>query len=82
MENAIARTFIIGFCPLKEPCAIGKTGLCTRHECEIPAKCNECGWKGLSKDSIHTYHDDGSGEGVEACEECPKCGSEDVEWDI
>ncbi len=70
---------IKSICPLKEPCPTGKKGLCCRQECEVIYKCATCGWTGMLKDAVHTYHDDGSGEDVEPVDECPSCGMEDIE---
>jgi len=50
-----------------------------RHDDPTPVKCNRCGWHGQIKDMIHDYRDDGSGEDVEAVDECPECGTDDVE---
>lgn len=73
----------IPFCPLPEPCESGKKGLCTRYDCLIPVKCEECGWQGLSKDAVHGYSsypvNDGGDFDSEACDYCPVCGSENME---
>ena len=52
--------------------------LYTRYEDTTPTICNRCGWKGLAKNTIHDYRDDGCGD-VEAVDECPECGSDDLD---
>jgi len=57
-----------------------------RREDPTPILCARCGWKGRVKDSVHTYHGfvvgvDGDGnveEDVEAVDECPGCGSDQL----
>jgi len=49
-----------------------------RREDTTPVVCERCGWKGTVKDSVHTYHDDGTGEDVEPTDECPNCGSDNL----
>lgn len=51
----------------------------SRYDDPTPVQCSKCGWKGKIKDMFHTYRDDGSGEDVEAVDECPVCGTDDVE---
>ena len=50
----------------------------SRNDDTTPVICNRCGWKGQIKDMVHTYQDDGTGEDVEAVDECPTCGTDDV----
>jgi hypothetical protein len=49
----------------------------SRQTDPTPVVCERCGWKGQQKDAIHTYQDDGTGEDVEPCDECPECGATD-----
>jgi len=51
----------------------------SRRDDPTPVKCNRCGWTGMIKDMAHTYRDDGSGEDVEPVDECPECGTDDIE---
>lgn len=46
-----------------------------RHTDVEPVRCEECGWIGRIKDCVHGYCDDGSGEDVCPEDECPFCGS-------
>ena len=46
-----------------------------RRESPEPVRCS-CGWAGMRKWTNHEYHDDGSGQDVEPCDECPRCGAE------
>jgi hypothetical protein len=58
------------------PCGVVIGG---RHVDWMPMRCEECGWRGPLRWTFHTYEDDGSGEDVTALDECPKCGSPDLE---
>ncbi len=53
------------------PCAF----MWGRHESPEPLFCG-CGWAGPRRWATHGYQDDGSGEDVEPCDECPRCGAE------
>lgn len=50
-----------------------------RHIDWAPCRCEECGWRGPVRWTCHTYEDDGSGEDVCPVDECPKCGSQDLQ---
>lgn len=47
-----------------------------RRDSPEPTRCDECGWRGPRRWTVHTYHDDGSHEDVEPVDECPVCGAE------
>ena len=55
---------------------LGWQRLWTRTLAWDPVCCEECGWRGALRWAFHTYQDDGSGEDVEARDECPECGGE------
>ena len=38
-------------------------------------ECENCGWIGQVKDTIHTYEIVSPGQEVAPVDECPKCGS-------
>lgn len=58
----------------------------SRHTDLSPVRCLDCGWEGKAYECVHTYRSDGSsnpdgsptGE-VEPVDECPECGSEQLE---
>jgi len=65
-------------CAIDHDCKEGMTGFCSRHHCRLVIKCEDCGWQGETREAVHTYHDDGTGEDVEPVDECPVCGSENL----
>lgn len=61
---------LLGLPQLRRPVIYG------RHINPDPIICRCCLWAGPRRWAYHTYQDDGSGEDVEAIDQCPRCGGE------
>jgi hypothetical protein len=51
---------------------------CSRYDCPLPVKCLDCGWEGKVSGCKHGYAN-AIHAGVEPCDYCPKCDSEDLQ---
>ena len=51
----------------------------SRYTDEGLVQCDDCGWRGMVKDCVHTYRGIAGSEGdVEPVDECPECGSDQL----
>ena len=51
----------------------------SRYTDESLVQCDDCSWRGMVKDCVHTYKGIAGSEGdVEPVDGCPKCGSENL----
>lgn len=52
---------------------------CGRHTSIRIIRCMDCYHEFLERDAVHGYADDGTGEDVVAEDECPNCGSTQID---
>ena len=50
-----------------------------RHIDWMPVRCDECGWMGPLRWCVHTYHGNCLGDCIEPRDDCPNCGSGELE---
>lgn len=60
---------------------LGLRRLWVRTTAWDPVRCPGCGWAGPLRWAFHTYRASGDDD-VEACDECPECGCDELDYDF